>query len=65
MIDIAIKKGAPFENPKNNIVTYFLRHGFASGKSLRVAQNPGTSNIVSVIRSTSSNIPSRMIPMKP
>lgn len=50
MINVCLRKGSPYWDPKNRTVNYVLDKGFASGESLLVAQNPVTGVITTVIK---------------
>jgi RHS repeat-associated protein len=63
MIEVALRKGTAFWDPKNKTVNYVLEEGFASGKSLLVGQNPVTRKITTVIRGNDL-ISSRFVPLE-
>lgn len=50
MISVALRKGTPFWDPKNKVVNYVLKNGFASNKDLLVGYNPLNGRITTVIR---------------
>jgi hypothetical protein len=50
MIEVALKKGVKYYDPKNDAYSYILKNGFASGKSLLVGQSSNTGKITTVIR---------------
>lgn len=62
MVEKALAKGTRYWDPKNQSVNYVLEKGFASGKSLLVAQNPASGQINTVIRG-SNLVPKRFIPI--
>lgn len=63
MIEVALRKGQPFYDPKNKAINYVLEQGFASGKSLLVGQNPVSKKITTVI-SGRKLVSRRFIPLK-
>lgn len=50
MVDAAVRGGTRFWDPKNELLNYILKGGFASGKDLLVGMNPGTGVVTTVIR---------------
>ncbi len=60
MVQVTIKKGIRYWDPKNGSINYILRDGFAKGKSSLVAVDPITNEIRTVIRV--SKISPRLIP---
>jgi hypothetical protein len=49
MVNMAIRRGERYWDPKNLSVAHILRGGMASGKDLLVARNPLTGKITTVI----------------
>lgn len=49
MVNVAVRKGTRFWDPKHKTVMHVLRGGMASGKSLAVGRNPVTGQITTVM----------------
>ncbi|MBK9168352.1 MAG: DUF4258 domain-containing protein [Bryobacterales bacterium] len=60
MIQVTIKNGTRYWDPKNGTFNYVLRGGFASGKNALVGVNPVTNTVTTVIKG--GGIPARLIP---
>lgn len=63
MIDLTVKKGLKYWDPKNKSVVHVLKNGMASGKHMQVAVDPITKNIKTVINN-SSKLPKRFVPIE-
>jgi hypothetical protein len=63
MVDVALRRGTPYWDPKNNVVNYVLRNGFGSGKDLLVGQNPVTGAVTPAIRGNNLVRP-RFVPLE-
>jgi RHS repeat-associated protein len=62
MIEVALKHGTRYYDPKNKTINFIVHEGMASGKDLLVGQNPITGVITTVFRGTNLAT-SRMIPL--
>lgn len=60
MVNLALRKGVTYFDPKNQAIIHILHGGFASGKSLYVARVPFTNIIKTAIPLW--RVPSRLIP---
>jgi hypothetical protein len=64
MINVALRKGVPYWDPRNGSVVYVLEGGFASGRDLAVATNFLTGQVTTVMRNFGAVRP-RFMPMPP
>jgi hypothetical protein len=63
MIEVALRKGLKFWDPKNTSYVFVLKEGMASGKDLLVAIDPVSGIVKTTIRGSDLIVP-RLVPIK-